>query len=178
MCLWRWVLPGLVAVCILGSVGWPGASPAGTLCHPDEQIVFNCTVQSGKTVSLCRSPELTQHQGVLQYRFGRPGAVELQFPPPSEATPARFRYAHYFRAHVDRTTVGFTHNGYTYTLFDDYEGDTTPVVHQQGVEVSRAGQEAATSTFLCRGAVVRKLSSLEALVPCDQDDPLHIGHCP
>jgi len=85
MRLWRWVLRGLVPVFILGSVGGPGASPAATLCHPDEQIVFNCTVKSGKIVSLCRSPELTQHQGVLHYRFGRPGAVELQFPPLSEA---------------------------------------------------------------------------------------------
>ena len=111
-----WVFLGLVGVLILGSAGRPGASPASTLCHPDEQIVFNCTVKDGKLVSLCSSPQLTRHHGVLQYRFGRAGAVELQFPPLHEATPARFRYTHYFRAHVDRTTVRFTHNGYVHPL--------------------------------------------------------------
>lgn len=50
------------------------AVPTGLgLCDPGESTWFTCPVEgSGKVVSLCGEPS------ALRYRFGRPGAVELE----------------------------------------------------------------------------------------------------
>src|SRR6187401_870618 len=75
---------------------------AGTLCEQTEKIVFSCPiVNSRKIVSLCSSKELTKEKGYLQYRFGVPGKIELEFPNQREQTPKAFKYSHYFRAQVD-----------------------------------------------------------------------------
>lgn len=52
-----------------------------SLCAADETIIFNCaTKPAGKIVSLCASKDLTKDKGYLQYRFGLPSKVELEFP--------------------------------------------------------------------------------------------------
>src|SRR2546430_9257893 len=50
-------------------------------CAKDERIIFSCPVKRpAKIVSICASKNLTSEQGYLQYRFGLPGKVELEFP--------------------------------------------------------------------------------------------------
>jgi hypothetical protein len=149
-----------------------------TLCQGDEQVLFSCPVQDGtKIVSLCSSKNLTDKDGYLQYRFGSVGEVELEFPPQRLATQGMFRYSHYFRYQVDRVAVRFDRNGYTYTLFDNYEGDTKPKVRQQGVQISLPGAGRKDVIFLCRGAAIGRLGSLISIVPCDKDDALNMGEC-
>ena len=54
---------------------------ARTLCAADERIIFSCTLrQPVKIVSVCAAKDLTNEKGYLQYRFGLPGKVELEFP--------------------------------------------------------------------------------------------------
>ncbi len=53
--------------------------PPPSLCNQGEQVVFNCAVGK-KSLSFCASGQLTKASGTLQYRFGRPNAVELTFP--------------------------------------------------------------------------------------------------
>src|SRR5688500_7423875 len=54
------------------------APPAASLCTEGERQAMSCEVKSGKTVSLCLEGQLDQV--VLRYRFGKPGAVELELP--------------------------------------------------------------------------------------------------
>lgn len=49
-------------------------------CVPPERAVFSCRT-GAKTISVCSSEDLSATAGVLQYRFGRPAAVELSYPP-------------------------------------------------------------------------------------------------
>src|SRR5438128_10829064 len=54
---------------------------SNSLCAKDERIIFSCiTKRAAKIVSLCASKDLTNDRGYLQYRFGLPGKIELEFP--------------------------------------------------------------------------------------------------
>jgi len=50
-----------------------------SLCAPDERVVFNCST-GNKLASVCAARAGTGPHSV-QYRFGRPGAVEIAVPP-------------------------------------------------------------------------------------------------
>ena len=156
-----------------------GANPntigdATSLCRAEEQLFFTCQVTgSSKLISLCGSKSLDARRGYLQYRFGKPGAVELQFPRDRANTQRVFRYAHYFRAQVDRTEVTFDNEGYRYVVFDYYEGDMKPAVRESGVRVRRHGAAAKETELTCDGKPTSKLSSLESIVPRDSDNPLN-----
>jgi hypothetical protein len=52
-----------------------------SLCMPEERVVFNCTTGS-KLASVC-AMRASSGQHLVQYRFGRPGIVEIAVPPRS-----------------------------------------------------------------------------------------------
>ncbi len=105
---------------------------AGTLCEKDEKIVFSCPIRRpAKIVSLCSSKELTKERGYLQYRFGLPEKIELEFPKQREQTQTAFKYSHYFRAQVDQTEISFSQDSHQYAIFDDYNGEEKPARHEQ-----------------------------------------------
>ena len=131
----------------------------GSLCNTDEKIIFNCTIkENAKIVSLCSSRELTKDRGYIQYRFGRPGKVELEFPKSREKTQQAFKYSHYFRAQVDLTEISFTSDNYTYSIFDDYNGEERPAQTSQGVKVTPPNGREVTLT--CRGRAKADYSNL------------------
>ena len=145
-----------------------------SLCRVEEQVFFSCRVTgSSKLISLCGSQALDTRRGYLQYRFGKAGAVELQFPRDRANTQRVFRYAHYFRAQVDRTEVTFDNDGYRYVVFDYYEGDIKPPVRESGVRVRRHGAVEKATELKCAGKSISKLGSLESIVPRDNDNPLN-----
>ena len=150
---------------------------AATLCADAEQAIFSCGLKgSPKTVSLCGSRGLTAKNGYLQYRFGRTGQIELEFPRERAASQQAFAYAHYFRAQVDRTEVSFENGGHRYAVFHSYEGEEKPAKRYAGVAITSPGSK--TERILsCSGPVVNKLYALEDIVPCDEDNALNLGSC-
>ena len=149
-----------------------------TLCQEGEEVLFSCPVKDGTTiVSLCGSKHLTAQEGYLQYRFGRASHIELEFPTQRQETQKMFRYAQYSRYQVNRVAVSFQRGGYTYALFDSYEGDMLPKTHQQGVQVTSSGVARKEVTLMCRRAAIGNLYSLSSILPCDKDDPLNMGQC-
>jgi hypothetical protein len=123
---------------------------ANSLCARGEDIIFSCAVKrAAKLASLCASPELTKQSGYLQYRFGVPGKIELEFPKDRQGSQQKFRYSHYFRFQVDLTDIKFEINGYEYAIFDDYNGETKPATSAQGVSVTVPGKPKDVS-FVCR----------------------------
>jgi len=138
-----------------------GAATAGSsLCGPGEVVIFSCPLKgSNKIVSLCSSPKLTKTEGYLQYRFGLPTKVELEYPTERRESQKSFRYSHYFRAQVDLTEISFTSGNFNYTVFDSYNGEERPAVSDQGVTVSAtAGKKEVTHS--CRGRAQAKLGVL------------------
>jgi hypothetical protein len=145
-----------------------------TLCGSEERVIFSCPIAgSGKLISLCASPTIDTKRGYLQYRFGKSGAVELQFPHARANTQLAFRYAHYFRAQVDRTEITFDNQNYRYVIFDDFEGDAKPAVRQAGVRVSRHGANNQEREMKCSGTPLSKLGTLESVIARDPDNLLN-----
>jgi hypothetical protein len=150
------------------------SSPPPSLCRTEEQIIFSCTVDPGaRIVSLCASGALDHRRGYVQYHFGKPGAVELQFPQARANTQIAFRYAHYFRGQIDRTEVSFDNQGYRYTVFDYYEGDIRPLTAVAGVRVTKLGARQPETELRCRDQALSKLGRLETVIARDPDNPLN-----
>ncbi len=159
--------PALFAIAFLP---WITAHASGTVdqCLHGERVVFSCAVARGRVVSVCRSVRARPADATLVYRFGRPGQPELVFPQSAVGSLQRFRYAHYFRAQVDRSELSFETNAARYAVYDYYEGDQKPA-RSRGV---RVGVDDRDMDLQCVGPVVSRLVELEDVVPCDADNAL------
>jgi hypothetical protein len=147
----------------------PGALQSNTLCAKEERIIFSCPVKRpAKIVSVCASKDLTSDHGYLQYRFGLPGKIELEFPKDRNGTQQKFQYTHYFRARFDLTEINFTIDDYQYQVFDDYNGEEKPAISSQGVSVTAPGKPKEVS-FVCRTKPKADYSDLQAVLSSDQE---------
>jgi hypothetical protein len=145
------------------------ASQSNTLCAKHERIIFSCPVKRpAKIVSLCSAKDLTGDRGYLQYRFGLPGKVELEYPKDRQGTQQKFQYSHYFRAQFEMTSINFTIDGYEYSVFDDYNGEEKPTISSQGVSVTAPGKPREVS-FVCRTKPKADYSDLQAALPGGQE---------
>jgi hypothetical protein len=139
-----------------------------SLCARDERIIFSCPVKKpAKIVSLCAAKNLTADQGYLQYRFGLPGKIELEFPKERTGTQQKFQYTHYLRAQVDLTEISFSNNGYEYQITDDYNGEEKPAQSIQGVMVTAPGKPKEVS-LACRTKPKADYTDLQAVLPNGQ----------
>lgn len=129
-----------------------------THCATSEQVVFACPVRSGKIVSVCASRDLDERTGYLQYRFGRPGAVELEFPAERSGSQARFEYAHYFRARFELEELRFSNGGHDYVVHYYYNGEERRAAPDIGVSIGKV-------SLPCAGRSINRLSTLEKVVP-------------
>lgn len=126
----------------------------GSLCHPGEKIIFSCSLRpNGKIVSLCGSKVLSQSSGYIQYRFGVPSNVELEFPSDRDQARTSFHYHHYFRALFDETEISFSNNGFTYTIFDYFQAEQKPQSSSHGLRVSTTEADKTKSEFKCAAPV-------------------------
>jgi hypothetical protein len=160
---------------------WTQGSSAGllqpnSLCAKTERTVFSClTKRSGKTssrspskiVSLCASRDLEKERGYLQYRYGLPGKVELEFPSSRTGTQQMFQYNHYMRYQVDLTEINFEIDGYQYQIFDDYNGEEKPRISIEGVSVTAPGKPKEVS-FVCRTKAKADYSVLDGVLRREQ----------
>ena len=133
-----------------GKLAQPQKAETKTLCAADERVIFSCALrQPAKIVSMCASKDLTNEKGYLQYRFGMPEKIELEFPQDRTNTQQQFEYSHYFRARVDMTEINFTVNGVSYSVFDDYNGEEKPEVSEQGVSINWPGTNKKEVRYRC-----------------------------
>ena len=165
----RLILVAGVTLCVVavtaGSATTVAQRQPGSLCENTEKIVFSCSIRKpAKIVSLCSSKELTKDRGYLQYRFGLPGKIELEFPKQREQTQSAFKYSHYFRAQFDQTEISFTSDGYQYAIFDDYNGEEKPAQYDQGVRITPPGN-GKEITLSCRGKAKAQYGDLAEAFP-------------
>jgi hypothetical protein len=152
----------------IAAAGQTNKLQPNSLCARDERIIFSCPVRKpAKIVSLCASKNLTADGGYLQYRFGLPGRVELEYPKDRTGTQQKFQYTHYFRARVDLTEISFNIDGYEYQITDDYNGEEKPAQSIQGVSVKAPGKEKETS-YSCRMKPKADYTDLQAVLPNGQ----------
>ncbi|MGQ0762024.1 MAG: hypothetical protein ACT4OT_08410 [Acidobacteriota bacterium] len=90
------------AAAALQTLSTPRALQANTLCAKTERVIFACALRRpAKIVSVCASKDLTRDTGYVQYRFGSPAKIELEYPKDRAGTQQKFEYTHYMRALVD-----------------------------------------------------------------------------
>ena len=167
-------LIGLLSYAALSSRGESAAASQtaklrpGTLCATSERVIFSCPIRRpAKIVSLCASQDLSSEKGYLQYRFGLPGKIDLEYPAERNGTQEKFHYTHYFRARVDLTEISFTNDGYEYEITDDYNGEEKPAQTIQGVVVRGSGG-AKETTLSCRTKPRADYSDLQAVLASGQ----------
>jgi hypothetical protein len=147
----------------------PTRKPA-TLCEKNETVIFSCGMRkSTKILSLCASKELDQQKGYVQYRFGQPGKVELEYPASRQSTQSAFTYARYTRPLVTYLALRFEANGYKYAIHQDDVEDIKPAVRESYVSVSAAPGKDSVE-MKCSEPVIGSLMKLEDVVPNDEGD--------
>lgn len=136
-----------------------------TLCAKDERVIFACVLRRpAKIVSICASKDLTRERGYLQYRFGLPGKIELEFPRDRAGTQEKFEYTHYFRAQVDLTEINFSIDGVNYSVFDDYNGEEKPPQSLEGITINWPGTNKPEVRYTCRTKPKADYADLQAVL--------------
>ena len=141
-----------------------------SLCARDEKIIWSCETATRKIVSICGSRQLDKQRGYLQYRFGRPGRVELEYPQRRENTQTAFAYFRYTRPLVTYLGLRFKINEYDYEIYDN-SNEEERGGSEAGVTVTPAGNAAKTVDYRCRKPVVHHLIELEEVVPNTEMTP-------
>lgn len=129
-----------------------GAAAPASLCAAGETIVFACRTVA-KQVSVCAARDATATTGYAQYRFGAPGAIELDWPatriPAAQAATA--------------DNIPFSGGGASWMRFR--RGDHAYVVYSG---IGRWGPNGETQTRA--GVVVERGDRTIAHLPCDGGD--------
>jgi len=146
-----------------------------SLCSNGERVMFSAMVRgSNKLVSLCSSKQLTDSQGYLQYRFGRPGKVELEFPKNREATQSGFRYSRYTRPLVTYVVLRFETGGYLYSIHQNNNAEEKPALNEATVTVTpleTVKTDSKTVEIRLRMPVKGSLMNLEDVVRKTDEEP-------
>jgi hypothetical protein len=135
-------------------------------CAASETTYFSCPVTRGRSVALCGAADQS-----VRYRFGRPGAIELQYPQEASGSAGQMFYAHYSRYQTDRFEVRFNNQGTEYVVFDYHEDGR----HRAGVRVT--GADAKEREVICTGRIASRIGELKDRLPCDADSALNGGAC-
>lgn len=88
---------------------------SATLCEPGEVVLFNCNAAT-KTVSLCRSSDLSETVGYMQYRYGPPGRPEMVFPK-TKKHPSRYFSVSYVPGRSYYSSVSFEVGKFKYEVY-------------------------------------------------------------
>ncbi len=101
-----------------------------TLCETDEQVLFDCAIKGKqKRISVCARGDLASDKGELQYRFGKPGAIELTYPEQAQGSIHHFTYSSYLRAGgpenagLDLFSLLFRNGSFQYEVFSEYSAE-------------------------------------------------------
>ena len=150
-----------------------GGARASSLCARDEQTIWSCEIAgSRKTASICGSPQLDAGRGYVQYRFGRPGRVELEFPRQRQNTQSAFTYKRYTRPLVTSLAIKFTIDRYTYKIYDESNDEERPGRRAARISVVPPGEGSKPSDLSCRKPIAGTLMSLEDVVTRSTSDDL------
>lgn len=141
-----------------------------TLCAKDERVIFACGLRRpAKIVSVCGSKDLTRDTGYLQYRFGLPGKVELEFPKDRTGTQQKFEYTHYMRALVDLNEINFSVDGVDYSVVDDYNAEEKPAQSIEGMTINWPGTSKKEVRYTCRTKPKTDYTDLQAVLSTDSN---------
>ncbi len=107
----------------------------------------HCTGGETKVVSLCGSESLEGGAAWLQYRFGEPGDIELQYPETRAGSTSAFTFRVYTRARVSLSKLEFSKGGYTYAILDDFVDELDGPQDRLSLRVTRDSSGETVASF-------------------------------
>lgn len=141
------------------------ALQVNTLCAKTERVIFACVLRRpAKIVSLCASKDLTRDTGYVQYRFGSPAKIGLEYPKDRTGTQQKFEYTHYMRALVDLNEINFSVDGVDYSVVDDYNGEERPAQSIEGLTINWPGTSKKEVRYTCRTKPKTDYTDLQAVL--------------
>ena len=153
---------------------------SGSLCRYGEQEFFSCSLKNKKTAIVCGGGEGDEFY--MQYRFGKPGATELEFPASRTDSVSQFRLSRYFRpdqGHNDGLTTQnlmFTNNGTTFDLGTGEEGLGDEESSYKTV-ITMTEKDKQSVTLDCVTGGMNIPLEVEEQIPCDPDAGANTAHC-
>jgi hypothetical protein len=102
-----------------------------TLCQPHEEVYFSCPV-AGKVLSVCASGNISPDNGYVQYRFGRIGKIEFEYPDKPYPPRKLFSISDISGGNLSFTHLKFDSGKYHYVL---YQGDPSGIYIKRGGKV-------------------------------------------
>lgn len=143
-----------------------GLQSTKTLCGNNEQVVFSCGIRkSARILSICSSKQVDAQNGYVQYRFGLPGKVELEFPTERKGSQSAFAYSRYTRPLVTLLALQFESNGYKYFIHQDSNAEEKPSIDSSSLNITSPDAGAKEIEMTCREPVKGSLMLLEDVVP-------------
>jgi len=117
-----------------------------TLCQPHEEIYFSCPVGE-KIISMCASGNISPNNGYVQYRYGVPDHIELQFPDKPYPPRRLFKIVDIYAGNLNFIHIGFRLGGYDYVI---YQGSPS------GVYVKKHGN--LVSNHMCGEGIYQQIN--------------------
>lgn len=117
-----------------------------TLCQRHEEVYFSCPID-GKVVSLCASGNISPDNGYVQYRYGVPGHVELQFPEKPNPPKNLFGIGDISVGNLNFTHIKFMIGAYGYVI---YQGSPS------GIYVKKRGS--LVSNHMCTPGIYQQIN--------------------
>ena len=152
------------------------ALAASTLCAANERVLFSCST-GAHTASICASKVLSK-EADMQYRFGKPGSVELVYPEAGVKPADAFVLGTLAFSGGGGAWLRFNKGPFRYTIFTAIGkwGPGGATADAAGVAVDKDGKEFAH--FPCRGGadseigpdLIEKLGLTEAAEEFDIPD--------
>ena len=137
----------LIWLCLLTfSTVFAAPSEEETLCAPHEDIYFSCH-EGRKIISVCASGNISPVNGYVQYRIGRPNAIEMEYPDMPNSPKEHFYLSNISGGNLNFTHLKFTSSKYNYVVF---AGDVS------GVYVKKDGKTLAN--LRCEAGDYRRFS--------------------
>jgi hypothetical protein len=104
--------PALPAEASQGSRSLP---PGGSLCRARETVLFECDT-GRKTIAVCGG-DLGNGRNYVQYRYGRPGRLELEYPSRTVHAPGAFTHASRPYSGGGEGQIRFVSRGVEYVVY-------------------------------------------------------------
>lgn len=120
-------------------------------CAPGQRPVFSCATKA-RVIVVCASRDLTAQAGFVQYRFGRPAALELAYPAVDADWRPQVRGGTLMLSGGGGAYIAFTNAPYRYTV---YTATGRGWGSKAGVLVEKDGKQVAN--LACRRRPVSEL---------------------
>jgi hypothetical protein len=117
-------------VCIFTTGNLYAVEYEESLCTDKETMLFNCTAENKKIISLCGLKNADQND--IEYRYGKKNKIEFSY----TSKKSKMRIGTYHGGRITTTLLWFENQGYTYSLFSPDWGEDGVAILKNGKRVA------------------------------------------